>query len=76
MRFAYETSLLYQALGTPLGLVVRVSDFDLARNKLYSARKEAADPDLEIIQLRRSPYEANTIWIVKSRPIPSQKGAA
>ena len=75
-RLAEETALLYQALGSALGLVVQVEDFDLARSRLYKARQEAGDPDLDVIQLRRSPFTENEIWIVRSAPIPSKTSEA
>lgn len=70
---AHDQSLeyLYTALGSPIGIVLRVSDFGLASQKLYSARRKSGDPDLAFLQFRRSPVEPEQeLWIVKgSAPI-------
>lgn len=47
--------LLYQALREPIGVLVQVSDFARARQALYRARAEAADPELNQLQFRVSP---------------------
>lgn len=61
-----ELELLYQAAGTTLGIVISVSDFEKARQKLYQAKVKAADPELNCLQFRRSPFEPETeLWIVK-----------
>lgn len=44
--------ILYQALGSQIGLVLTTSDPERARQALYAARREAADPDLGILQIR------------------------
>lgn len=61
-----ELELLYTALGTPLGIAIKVSDYANAQSRLYRARAESGDPDLDRLQLRKSlADEANVIWIVK-----------
>jgi hypothetical protein len=61
------TELMYQALGSAIGIVVSTTDFERAVQKFYSARKKCADPDLDVLQFRRSPYTPETeIWIVKA----------
>ena len=63
-------SLLYEALGEPIGLLVRTSDRERARQKLYAARREADDEALSVLQIRISPFadgEQNDLIIVKSK---------
>ena len=61
-----EIELLYQALNSPLGIVVAVSNFEKVKMRLYSKRRETGDPDLDILQFRRSPYSPESeMWIVK-----------
>ena len=58
--------LLYQALGTPLGIAVSCEDFTAAAQALYQCRVALADPDLGRLQFRRSPFNPEgEIWIVK-----------
>lgn len=61
-------AILYSAMADPIGLLLQVSDFSRARQALYRARAEAADPDLAVLQFRASPGlpEGNLI-IVKER---------
>lgn len=64
--FSPELELLYQAMGTPLGIAVQTSDFLNARARLYAARAQSGDPDLSRLQLRQSlMMEPDVIWIVK-----------
>lgn len=65
--------LLYQAFGSRYGLALRVSDFTLAQQRLYAARRAAQDPDLELLQIRRpgsdhDPDSEHTLWLVKATP--------
>ena len=58
--------LCYQALASQIGIVVVVSDFGAAQQKLYTARRTSGDPDLACLQFRRSPTSPESeIWIVK-----------
>lgn len=69
--FSPELELLYQAMGSPLGIAVQTSDFLNARGRLYAARKQSGDPELDRLQLRRSlMMEPDVIWIVKG-PAPT-----
>ena len=64
----YDPSLelCYQALASPIGIVISVSDFASVQQKLYTARRKSGDPDLACLQFRRSPTAPETeIWIVK-----------
>jgi hypothetical protein len=79
MPMLSEIDVLYQALGSPLGLVIRVSNFALAQQRLYKARRDASDPDLACLQLRRSPLVPDSeLWIVKGGDVavPKTNGAA
>lgn len=60
----------YQALASPRGVCVRVDEGDVegVRQKLYAARREAADEDLKTLSLVISPTTPNEIWIVKREP--------
>jgi len=58
--------LLYQALASPAGVVLAVTDFQACQQKLYQARKRSGDPDLAGLQFRRSPTSPDSeLWIVK-----------
>ena len=63
-----ELELLYKALSTPMGLEVEVSDFKLAQARLYQARRESNDPDLNDLSVRRPPDGRDgVLWIVKQK---------
>lgn len=69
--------LLYQALSTTsgLGLVVRVSDFEKAAQRLYRVRRDAGDPALDCLQFRRSPWNPETeLCIVKGGLVEATPG--
>lgn len=59
-------AILYQALGEPIGLLLSTSDSNRARQKLYQARAAAADPALDVIQIRISPFPEGDLVLVKS----------
>jgi hypothetical protein len=60
-------ALLYQALASPLGIVLVVSDFHLAQQRLYAARKGLGDPALNALAFRHSPQDPHTeLWIVRN----------
>lgn len=61
--------ILYQALGEPVGLELVVSDFSLARAKLYRARELAQDPDLSQLQFRASPWRDDGLVICKGAAV-------
>ena len=66
--------LLYQALASPIGIVVRVTDIERARARLYKAKADARDPALANLQLRKSPLgEPDVIWIVKGGEVDMAK---
>lgn len=64
---------LYQALASPLGVVIAVSDAQKALQRLYQARAAAQDEALAGLQFRRSPIAPDTeIWIIKAKPDGAQ----
>ena len=57
-------SILYEALASPLGLVVSTNNPQNLRAKLYAARR--ADADLECLSIHLSPLAPTThLFIVK-----------
>lgn len=65
----------YEAFHAPSGIVLAVSDVPRAVQKLYQARAKSGDPDLQGLQIRRSPVEPNKeIWLLKSAPKKESSG--
>ncbi len=61
-------AIMYQALAEPIGLLLACSDWPKARQALYRARAEAADPALACLQFRASPgIEGGNFIIVKQK---------
>lgn len=60
--------LLYQALHSHLGIVVRSSNRDLLRQRLYKLRK--SDPSLSVLSITTSPENETDLWIVKTKEPP------
>lgn len=59
----------FEALRSQSGVRVRVvGDYELARQKLYRARREALDPRLETLSVVQSPTASDELWIVHSSP--------
>lgn len=61
-----ELEMLYAALASPLGIELRSSNVELLKQRLYRARRNAADPLLDTLQFRTRPD--NLLWIVKGSP--------
>jgi len=59
-------SLLYQALQSPCGIVVRTNNFQLARQKFYATRREIQDSSLAELQFRQGPLDPAELWISKT----------
>lgn len=60
-----ETELLYEALQSELGIEIElVGNFQASIQRLYTARRK--DPDLEIIQILKSPTSPNHLWLVRN----------
>jgi hypothetical protein len=66
MAMLGEIEYLYQALASPIGIVLEVSDVGIAQQRLYKARRDSGDPELDRLQLRRSPFlPESELWVVK-----------
>lgn len=58
--------LLYQALHSAHGIVVRTDDVQFLRQKLYAERRKAADPALAVLSFAPSPVNPEgELWIIK-----------
>lgn len=65
-------SLMYQAIASPLGIIVVVSNVYEAKTMFSAVRKEHADSALRALSFLPSPYSPRTeLWIVKRREAPS-----
>lgn len=61
-------NLWYEALGTPLGVVVQTNDPERFRQRMYALRKEANDKMLDDLSLVVSPSNPGShVWIVKRK---------
>lgn len=60
-------AILYEALGTPLGLRVETENPELLRQRLYAERR--SDPDFAVLSLHISPLNPGSeIWVAKKEP--------
>ena len=60
-----EAEILYEAYNSDFGIEVELlGNYQMSLQRLYAARRK--DPDLEIIQISRSPSSMNHIWLVKN----------
>lgn len=64
---------LYSALHSPLGIVIQTDNAERTRQKLYRARRELMNPELDKLSLVISPTDPSQLWIVKNDP---QKGTS
>jgi hypothetical protein len=55
----------YRALHSPLGIELVCSDAEGMRSRLYAARREAKDTDLDQISICQSPFDPMRLWLVK-----------
>lgn len=62
---APELEYWYRALASEQGIVVSCNDRENLRSKLYVARAEAKDPDLDCISIALSPTDDSHLWLVK-----------
>jgi hypothetical protein len=58
--------LWYQALHAKYGIVVRTSNRERLKNKLYALRADAKDEDLSKVSIVMSPTSQDEIWLVKN----------
>jgi hypothetical protein len=65
-----ELEILYEALHSEFGVEVELlGNYQMSLQRLYAAKR--SDPDLDILQISRSPTSPTHIWIVKTdRPQP------
>jgi hypothetical protein len=61
-------SYWYQALASPLGIELVTSDVEGTRSRLYTARRDAKDTDLDKIAICVSPFDPTKLWLVKRTP--------
>lgn len=59
--------LLYQALASPLGLLLQSSDPEKCRQRLYAARRAASDQALDLLQFRIVDHGEANLAITKGR---------
>lgn len=56
----------YAALSSARGIILKVDDPTLAKQKLYAMRKALRDPELEGIAIMTSPNDPEgELWLVK-----------
>jgi hypothetical protein len=61
--------LWYEALASPMGVVIATNDPHRDRMKLYALRVELKDPDLDCISVEQSPTNpGGELWLVKRNP--------
>lgn len=66
-------SLMYQAVASPLGCIVVVSDVAEAKVRFGQVRKEAGDSALRALSFIPSPYSPRTeLWLVKKAVKPRE----
>lgn len=58
----------YAALAEEHGIVLATTDRDAMRQKLYAARREANDPELDCLSIRLSPTDDSHVWIIRNAP--------
>lgn len=58
----------YSALASPFGIIVETDDTEKLKARLYAARSEAMDPDLQNISIKVSPFNPSHLWLVKRKP--------
>lgn len=60
------TEFLYRALQTPTGIVVKTSNVELLRNRLYATRREAQNIEFEVLTFMPSRTTPKTeLWIAR-----------
>lgn len=60
-----EVELLYEAYHSEFGIEVELlGNYQISLQRLYAAKRK--DPDLDVLQISRSPTSPTHIWIVKT----------
>ena len=60
-----EMELLYEAYHSDYGIEVELlGNYQISLQRLYTAKRK--DPDLDILQISRSPTSPTHVWIVKT----------
>lgn len=60
-----EMELLYEAYHSDYGIEVELlGNYQMSLQRLYAAKRK--DPDLDVLQISRSPTSPTHIWIVKT----------
>ena len=60
-----EAEILYEALHSEFGIEVEIlGNYQISLQRLYTARRK--DPDLDVLQISKSPTSPTHIWIVKT----------
>jgi hypothetical protein len=57
----------YSALSANIGIELVTSDAEACRQRLYAARREAKDTDLDRVALTVSTFDPMRVWLVKRR---------
>ena len=58
-------TLLYEALASPLGIVVQTTDPERTRMALYAERRKRADPALSALAICLPPFSTSELWLVR-----------
>lgn len=56
---------LYNALHSPLGIIIETDNPERVRARFYSTRTKLSDPKLDCLSLVQSPTNTAQLWIVK-----------
>ena len=60
-----ELEIMYEAFHSEFGIEVELlGNYQVSLQRLYAAKRK--DPDLDILQISRSPTSPTHIWIVKT----------
>lgn len=61
-------NLWYEALGTPLGIVILTNDPERFRQKMYAIRRDSGDKSLDELSVVISPSNPGShVWLVKRK---------
>lgn len=58
----------YRALASEKGIEILTTDTRAASQRLYKARHDAKDSDLNLISICASPHDPDKLWLVKRKP--------